>query len=154
MRSLWRSVCAALMVVVSGCSTMGEREPRFIEDVRPVPPLTKVTTFSIQRKDLIESLSSPKENSVRLVPVYQSVSSRQSYEYRIFDVKQGSAYALLGLEPSDILVAADRYLVKKPDQFPVFVQLLAGMNESSIEIRRGGEARLLKYRFIPALPTK
>ena len=154
MRSLRQSVCAALMIVVSGCSTMSEREPRFIEDIRPVPPLTKVTTFSIQRKDLIDSLSNPKENVVRLVPVYQSVSSRQSYEYRIFDVKEGSAYALLGLEPSDILVAADRYLVKKPDQFPAFVQLLAGMNESSIEIRRGGEARLLKYRFVPALPSK
>jgi hypothetical protein len=154
MRFFVPSVCAILMGLTSGCATISEREPRFIEDIRPVPPLTKVTNFSIQRKDLVDSLSSPKENSVRLVPVYQSVSSRLSYEYRIFDVKTGSAYALLGLEPSDIIVAADRYLVKKPDQFPAFVQLLAGMNEASIEIRRGGEARLLKYRFVPALPTK
>lgn len=144
----------AALVSVSACGAVSSVEPRFIEDIRPVPPPTKVVSYSIQRRDLQESLQDAQENSIRLVPVYQSVSSRQSYEYRLFDVKPASAYTLLGLESSDIVVAADRFLIKRPEQFPAFVQLLAGLNEATIEIRRGGESRLFKYSFIPALAEK
>jgi type II secretory pathway component PulC len=91
---------------------------------------------------------------VRLVPVYQSVSSTQTYEYRLFDVSPDGVYGLLGLENSDIIVAADRYLLKNPNQFPAFVRLLSNENEATIEIRRGGEGRLLKYSFVPAVNLK
>lgn len=151
--SIIRSLVVAVLVVMgSGCSASSSREPRYIDDVRPVPPPMKVLNFSIQRRDLQEALGQPKENQVRIVPMYQS--TRTAYEYRIFDVAPGSVYALLGLEPSDVLVAADRHLVKRPEQFPAFVQLMPGLNQASIEIRRGGEARLLKYSFVPALPEK
>ena len=60
-------------------------------------------------------------------------------------------YGLIGLENGDVIVAANRYLIKNPAQFPAFVQLLASQNEATIEIRRGGEARLHKYIFVPAL---
>ncbi len=148
-----RSLFLALLIVIgSGCAVSSSREPKFIEDVRPVPPPMKVMSFSIQRRDLQEALGQAKENQVRIVPMYQS--TRTSYEYRIFDIAPGSVYSLLGLEPSDVIVAADRYLVKRPEQFPAFVQLMPGLNQASIEIRRGGEARLLKYSFIPALAEK
>jgi len=150
-----RGLFAALMVlVVSGCGVSRPSEPKYIDDIRPVPPPLKVVTYSIQRRDLQEALGSAKDNAVRLVPVYQSVSSRQSYEYRIFDVKPESAYALLGLESSDIIVAADRFLVKRPEQFPAFVQLMTGLDNATVEIRRGGESRLFKYSFIPSLGEK
>jgi type II secretory pathway component PulC len=144
----------ATLVSLSACGAVSPSEPKFIEDIRPLPPPTKVVSYSIQRRDLQEALQDAQENSIRLVPVYQSVSSRQSYEYRLFDVKPASAYTLLGLESSDIVVAADRFLIKRPEQFPAFVQLLAGLNEATIEIRRGGESRLFKYNFIPALAEK
>ncbi len=144
----------AALVSLSACGAVSPSEPKFIEDIRPLPPPTKVVSYSIQRRDLQEALQDAQENSIRLVPVYQSVSSRQSYEYRLFDVKPASAYTLLGLESSDIVVAADRFLIKRPEQFPAFVQLLAGLNEATIEIRRGGESRLFKYNFIPALAEK
>ena len=144
----------AALVSLSACGAVSPSEPKFIEDIRPLPPPTKVVSYSIQRRDLQEALQDAQENSIRLVPVYQSVSSRQSYEYRLFDVKPASAYTLLGLESSDIVVAADRFLIKRPEQFPAFVQLLAGLNEATIEIRRGGESRLFKYNFIPALTEK
>jgi type II secretory pathway component PulC len=86
--------------------------------------------------------------------VYQSVSSTDSYEYRVFDINQDGVYALLGLENADIIVSANRYLIKNPAQFPAFVQLLAAENEAQIEIRREGEARLHKYSFVPAVPAK
>lgn len=141
-------------LLIGGCFSASNREPRFIEDIRPVPPVVKVMSFAIQRRDLQEALTHTNENTIRLVPVYQNVSVRQSYEYRVFDVKDASAYALLGIQSSDIIVAVDRYLLKRPEQFPAFVQLVAGMNEASIEVRRGGEARLFKYRFIPAIAAE
>jgi type II secretory pathway component PulC len=146
-----RYALVAGCLVFWGCFSSSSREPRFIEDIRPVPPALKVMSFAIQRRDLQETLTRTNENAIRLVPVYQNVSVRQSYEYRVFDVKDSSAYALLGIQSSDIIVAVDRYLLKRPEQFPAFVQLLAGLNEASIEVRRGGEARLFKYRFLPAI---
>lgn len=142
------------LIGIAGCAAIQSREPKFIDDIRPVPPALKVVNYSIQRKDLQDALGRTKENAIRLVPVYQNVSVRDTFEYRLFDVKESSAYALLGLQNSDIVVAADRYLIKRPEQFPVFVQLLSGMNESSIEVRRGGEARLFRYTFLPKVDSK
>jgi type II secretory pathway component PulC len=103
---------------------------------------------------LQDALTRIRENPIRLVPVFQSVSSTDSYEYRVFDINQDGVYALLGLENADIIVAANRYLIRNPAQFPSFVQLLAAENEAQIEIRRDGEARLHKYSFIPAVERK
>jgi len=139
----------AVLAVTSGCGASKLRKPKFIEDVRPIPPVLKVSSYAIQRRDLQEALTRIKENPIRLVPVFQSVSPADSYEYRIFDIGQDGVYALLGLENVDILVAANRYLIKSPGQFPAFVQLLANEKEATIEIRRGGESRLHKYTFIP-----
>jgi type II secretory pathway component PulC len=134
-----------------GCSTRGPREPKFIEDIRPIPPILKVTSYTIQRRDLSEALERVADAPIRLVPVYQSVSSTQTYEYRLFDVSPDGVYGLLGLENSDVIIAVDRYLLKNPNQFAAFVRLLTNENEATIEIRRGGEGRLLKYSFVPAV---
>jgi type II secretory pathway component PulC len=147
-----RFVVVAL--VLTSCSSTSLREPRFIDDIRPVPPPLKVMHLSIQRRDLQEALTRQGDNAIRLVPVFDNIAIKQSYSYRLFDVHENSAYALLGLQSSDVIVAADRYLIKRPEQFPAFVGLLAGADQATIEIRRGGEGRLLKYSFIPAAEKK
>lgn len=134
-----------------GCGPSAPLQPRFIDDIRPIPPALKEVSYAIQRRDLESALEREGEAPPRLVPVFASVSSRESYEYRIFDLRPGSPYALLGLQNSDIIVAANRYLIKRPEQFYQFVQLLRAENDGSIEIRRGGEGKLLKYSFIPQL---
>lgn len=134
-----------------GCGPTSPPQPKFIEDIRPIPPAMKEVSFAIQRRDFEHALEQEGEAPPRLVPVFATVASRESYEYRIFDLKPGSPYELLGLQNSDIIVAANRYLIKRPDQFQTFVQLLRVENEAAIEIRRGGEARLLKYSFVPAI---
>jgi hypothetical protein len=149
-----RLLCVGVLVAVAGCAPRGPREPKFIEDIRPIPPVLKVNSYTIQRRDLFEALERMSDAPIRLVPVYQSVSSTQTYEYRIFDVSQDGVYGLLGLENSDIIVAVDRYLLKNPNQFPAFVRLLSNENEATIEIRRGGEGRMLKYSFVPAVRMK
>lgn len=146
-----RVLVLASLLVFTACSGNTVREPRFIDDIRPVPPPLKITNFSIQRKDLQDSLTRQGDNAIRLVPVFDNVSVKQTYSYRLFDVHEGSAYSLLGLQSSDVVVAADRYLIKQPDQFPAFIGLLTGADEATIEIRRNGEGRLFKYRFLPSI---
>jgi membrane-associated protease RseP (regulator of RpoE activity) len=141
-------------VEIIGCAPRPPREPKYIEDIRPIPPAIKVNSFTIQRRDLQASLLRLGEVPVRLVPIYQSVTSTESYEYRLFDVTPDSVYALLGLENSDIIVAADKFLIKNQAQFPAFMRLLQNENEATIEIRRGGEARLLKYTFVPTIQMR
>jgi type II secretory pathway component PulC len=154
MRHLRLLVLIIFAVVVSACASTGIREPKFIDDIRPVPPPLKVVHYSIQRKDFQDALTRQGDNAIRLVPVFDSVSVKESFSYRLFDVHENSAYALLGLKTSDVVIAADRYLIKRPEQFPAFIGLLTAQDEATIEIRRGGEGRLFKYRFIPALEQK
>jgi type II secretory pathway component PulC len=142
---------ALVALVLQGCLSPKLEAPKFIDQVRPIPPSLKVISYTIQRRDLQDALTKIRESPIRLVPVFQTVSSTESYEYRIFDITHDSVYGLLGLENSDIMVAANRYLIKNPAQFPAFIQLLVHENEANIEIRRGGEARLHKYTFVPAL---
>ncbi len=152
LRRMLRACSLASLVLLSqGCGPAITREPKFIDDVRPIPPSLKVVSHTIQRTQLRASLTKIRENPIRLVPIFQSVSSSESYEYRVFDIAADSVYGLIGLENGDVIVAANRYLIKNPSQFPAFVQLLANQNEATIELRRGGEARLHKYTFVPAL---
>ena len=153
MRSLASTliVFSLMLVGLAGCGNRSYQGPKFIDDIRPISPALKVSSYTIQRRDLRSALTRITENPIRLVPVFQSVSSGESYEYRIFDINDDGVYALLGLENFDIVIAANRYLIKNPGQFPAFVQLLANENEAQIEIRRGGEARLHKYTFVPAI---
>lgn len=158
-RSKWQFSRYGMLVCVvailfQGCMSASVKSPKFIEDVRPIPPSLKVISYTIQRRDLQDALTKIRENPIRLVPVFQTVSSTESYEYRIFDITKSSVYGLLGLENSDIIVAVNRYLIKNPAQFPAFVQLLANENEATVEIRRGGEARLHKYSFVPAVKAR
>lgn len=154
-QQVWFGLSAVLMVLGGqGCLSASVKTPKFIDEVRPIPPSLKVISYTIQRRDLQEALTKIRENPIRLVPVFQSVSSTESYEYRVFDITRDGVYGLLGLENSDIIVAANRYLIKNPAQFPAFIQLLASENEATIEIRRGGEARLHKYSFIPAVARR
>ena len=149
---MWLAIGAIVTgTVLQGCVSHPVKTPKFIDEVRPIPPSLKVITYTIQRKDLQNALTKIRENPIRLVPVFQTVSSTESYEYRIFDIAHDGVYGLLGLENSDIIVAANRYLIKNPAQFPAFIQLLATENEATIEIRRGGQARLHKYSFVPTM---
>jgi type II secretory pathway component PulC len=111
----------------------------------------KVTNFTIQRRDVQTALTRTTENRLRMVPVFQSTAPGRAVEHRLFDLNSKSVYALLGLQSADIIVAADGFLVKRPDQFMIFTQLLQGQDQAPIEIRRNGEARLLKYAFVPSV---
>ena len=143
-------VAIGCFAAIVGCAPPAPREPKFIDEIRPVSPMLKATNYSIQRKDLVDALKRSQENTVRLVPI-TTVSNSATYEYRLFEIKPSGVYQLLGLENADVLIAVNRYVIKRPDQFSAFVQLLAAEDEATIEIRRGGEGKLFKYNFLPAV---
>lgn len=154
-RSILLKACAGVLVLTTGCFLpTKESQPKKIEEIRPTPPVFKSISFTIQRKDYIAQLSRVGDNTVRLVPVFQSAIASESYVHRVFDVKPKSVYTLLGINNTDIIVAVDGYLIRKPEQFVKYIELLQSEDSAAIEIIRGGESMLLRYSFIPSLRPK
>lgn len=138
--------CARL----SGGPAGAEADKYLITNMRPAPPPDlRTVSVTVERSELQKALGrTDLHGRVRLVPILRPESEKIPYpEYRLFDVREGSAYALLGLQNADVLVAADGYVLKDPQTFPIFVQLLRGQPGGKIEIVRGGEPILMEYRF-------
>lgn len=142
----------SVLMLLTGCSMTGRPNGAIkIEEVRPIPPVVKTIRLTIQRENLKTALSEGTDlNSIRVIPLYASVNPVAALEYRLFDIRPESAFNLLGLQNSDILVAAHGYVVQGPQQFAMYVRLLLEQDEGNIEIRRGGVPTLLQYAFIPA----
>ena len=87
-------------------------------------------------------------NSIRLVEVFRANTESQPYPvYRIFGLQPGSAYELLGLKNTDILVAANDYIIRTPQLFVQYVRLLPREPEAFIEIERGGIPLIFAYEM-------
>jgi len=138
---------------VSGCFTQERIEPKRIEEVRPFPPAFKSIGYTIQRRDLQTYLQHRGDNTIRLVPVYQNAVSAESHVHRVFDLKPKGIYGLLGIQNSDIIVAADGYLIKRPEQCIAYLELLQNEDTATVEIQRENDAVLLKYAFVPAIKS-
>jgi membrane-associated protease RseP (regulator of RpoE activity) len=151
MRFLCGVIFSVGLLCATGCINHEPLQPRRIEEIRPNPPLFKSISLTLQRRDFVSQLGRRGDNTIRLVPVFQSAVSPESYVYRVFDVKPKSVYTLLGLQNSDIIVAVDGFLVRKPEQFVAYTQLLQNEDASTVEIQRSGEAILLRYTFIPSV---
>lgn len=154
MNRVSRLLCIALLPIITctGCFLQKtSQQPKRIEDIRPNPPIFKSYSLTIQRKDFKSQLGRTGENTIRLVPVFQSAVNPESFVHRVFDVRPKSVYTLMGIQNADILVAVDGFLVKKPEQFVSYVELLQNEDSSTIEILRGGESILLRYNLIPSL---
>lgn len=154
MKRVSRLLCVTLipMATLTGCFLQRTpQQPKRIEEIRPNPPIFKSYSLTIQRRDFKSQLGRVGENTIRLVPVFQSAVNPESFVHRVFDVRPKSVYTLMGLQNADILVAVDGYLVKKPEQFVSYVELLQNEDSSTIEILRGGESILLRYNLIPSL---
>jgi type II secretory pathway component PulC len=69
-------------------------------------------------------------------------------EYRIFDIKEGSPYDLVGMKNADVLVGLNDYPIDEASKIPKFMYLLQGENSGLIEVRRQGKPILLKISFL------
>ena len=78
-----KSWLMALVVTaaLAGCSKTTRVEPKFIDEIRPVPPTHKVISYTIQRRDLRDALTRLRESPIRLVPVFQSLTSTEMLQF-------------------------------------------------------------------------
>lgn len=148
-----RLLLISMCLVMAACSGATPPRPTQIGDTRS--PLTRIRTIemNISRKALNTALDrAAPANDLRMVPVFRGVpgmseDAQPPPEYRFFEIKEESAYTLLGLRNGDILVAAHDYIVYNPTNFPNYVAKLLEIPEGFVEIRRGGEPYVLKYHM-------
>ena len=145
---------------VSGCAGMRSHRGLDVEGPsysleqlrRPVSPNASVQELSISKAELTRRLTaSDAQNSVRVVEVYRRGSSMPNAlpEYRLFDVSAHSAYALLGLQTADVLVAAEELAFSSPGKFAGYVSLLQTEPKGLLEVRRDGQPIVFHYTMTP-----
>lgn len=152
MKSLWRIILCALLC--GACAPRGLSAPEVqSSSARAAAGSLKTVTISVARKDLWAALQrgSPS-NDLRMVPVFSGAPSagdgdEPPPQYRFFDVKTDSAYYLLGMRNSDVLVTAHDHVVYEPEKFPAYIRMLLGAPEGWVEIRRGAELLLLSFKI-------
>lgn len=143
--------CALIFTLgFGGCSEVKiVTTPMKVSDVRKDIPLFKEKVVTVRLDDMQQALMrGDKVNSLRLVPVYSSTSSSGLHEYKLFEVQLGSVYRLLDLQNGDVLIAAQGYVIPDPNRFPVYISLISKVPDPNIEIQRGGQAMMLRYKFV------
>ncbi len=147
--------CIVLLSLVSCATTKKEGVGAIkINDIRGNQDSGMVTVkMAIDRMRYRQSLINTEVNSVRIVEIFQrlaKIESRNYPMYRIFDVKPGATYDLLGLKNGDVIVAASGYVIQDSRQFKHYVNVLEKVYDVSskekpcVEIVREG----IPYKFI------
>jgi type II secretory pathway component PulC len=151
------SVCyiimLAYMMSLSGCTTFSS-EPATLQAVKlelvnPNYKTQEETKVVVSKDDIRRALAGNSPvGSTRLIElVYRPDEAKPYPEYRIFGIQKDSIYEVLGLEDSDIIVAANGYILPNSRVFPSFLELLPKQENASIFIRREGKPILLAYEF-------
>ena len=140
-----------ILFIVTGCTVFSSNKAISIKAIRPIAPSDlKQASITINRQEYVRAVqaegSAPRLRVIAIMPGQASMAAIQ--EYRIFGVTPGSAAALLGLRNSDILVAANEYIVRAPGQFYTFLQFMETVPEASIEIRRNRTPIIIKFKFV------
>lgn len=149
-RVLFSIALSSGCAVLSGCSvTQRAEEPIKISAVRQPPADLQTITLTINRSDYVRALESSRgAGSLRVVPMVVSAAQAPTTpEYRLFNIRKGSVAELIGLENSDILVAAHDFVVRSPNQFYNYLNAVPKEKHSQIEIRRGNKPLLISFDF-------
>ena len=137
------TVCALLVMTTVGCARRSFRPITQLSSVRPPTFVEKVINKKVSAAVLRSACEQTAAvQALRMVAVYQQVLSGQPGlpEYRLFDVRKQSPYAVVGLETADVLLAANDYVLYEPEKFRTYVCLLAAEKTGWMNIRRGGVA--------------
>jgi len=129
--------------------TLGGNSPLKFSEVSPSTQPLKSVEIVVSRAEYLKAVGNEHLlATIRLVPILKSqYASSSSPEYRLFGVRDGSAYHLLGLQNADIIIAANDYIIFESQNFPKFLTLLKDEKEGTITVRREGNMMLLKVRF-------
>lgn len=147
-----KALIFSLIIFLIGCAETVSTKPVLIRQVLPVSPSLQIEEREIQRSELQAALQGGDVlNAVRLVQLFDSQQGGPVPQYRIFEIKPKSIYELLGLENSDVIVAAHGYVIPDWRNFPPYIGWLVTQNSSEIELKRQGRAMVMKYRIVPGL---
>lgn len=149
MRYLLISLCIASLI---SCAPRGETrgEENRLDKLRTVPVAARLQPRRVDKESYSRAVQSKELlSSLRLVPILKGETEKTPYpEYRVFGIKKGSPYSLLGLENADVLVAAEGFVVRDPATVPMYARLVLDQGRSQIEIRRGQEPILLSTEIV------
>lgn len=138
-------ICSCL----SGCSSWPWRASLSTKsNLYEVPRDVTTSQLTVSRADFKKRVANEDLRNIRMVPVTRSVREDTGFpEYRLFSISPESAYALIGLEDRDILVAAQDYAIVDASTFPLVVKLLENEPEARILIKRFGKMELVRTKF-------
>lgn len=150
----------SLLLSLPGCSSLfaprsSGGEAVTIDSLRGAAPYNRLSkTITVARELYVAALEREGSiNEARLVEIFhRGVPNEEIKEYRLLDVRPGSVYDLLGLRHNDVLVAADNYVIPTAPAFWGYLQLIAGFEKATIELRREGRPVLFTYKFVERLP--
>lgn len=145
----------AVVFVLSVCACDKQPRPPVAESssARASSGILKTVVVPVERKKLHAALKlgSPT-NDVRLVQVFRGGAPSDETggpppEYRFFDIKDDSAYALLGFRNGDILLTVEDHYLYRPENFPQYVRALLNVQGGAVEVRRAGDPMLLRFQI-------
>lgn len=148
--------CASLMcgaaVLLSGCSPLRPwaKEGLSAGQPRILPSDIAKQEMTVPRSEFVKRLRERGTvDGLRPVAILkgQSYEVQAFPEYRLFGIKKGSVYELLGLQNADILVSAQGFIIRDSRIFPEYIALLKNQPAAEIEIRRNDRPLLLKVAF-------
>lgn len=156
MRGVVVSVVLAVIVFsITSCSflqgiTGSSKDVVGTELYNPLPG-TRVLNRQLAHSELVaRSQHSGGVNALRLVQVYaRGQVEGAPPRYRIFGVRRGSIYELLGLSTADVLLAAEGRVIYETDGFTAYVlSYLPNQSRASIDIMREGQPMRFEYEII------
>lgn len=150
MGPVFRCMFCLALVIVLGCTPVATSSGIKISTVRSPPTSLEKVSTAIKRSVYAKALESSRgASNLRIVPMIVSSSQAPSTpEYRLFNVRKGSVGDVLGLQNSDILIAAHDYVIQNPSQFYGYLTAVQNEKSSQIEIRRGDRPMILSFDFI------
>lgn len=156
-----RAICivvSILGITVLGSACSGQQTTTVdpLSKSRSLPPGTRQIKKSISRKEYWQAIEKGGDiNRARLVEVFhRDRDPGVRPEYRLFDIREGSVYDLIGLKPLDILISANDYSVPSGSHFWQYLQLLRFANDATVEINRDGRPMVFNYSFVNDLPQE
>ena len=149
-----RPLITTILIALTLCSCGPRKtgQPEKFSDAMPGNAAAKTIDLTIPKKKLESAaLLGDTINTLRIVAVFRrgDQTSIGLPEYRLFDIRKGSAFDIIGLENADILQAANDYVIYQPEGLKTFVlQMLPTMETSSIRVVRGGVPLILNYKIV------
>ena len=156
------ALCVSVCFIVS-CSLTPKHKPGEgaikIDSIRGHQEAGVVTVkMAVDRMRYRQSLINAEVNSVRVIEIFQRKAKQEASTYpmyRLFAVKKGAAYDILGLKDGDIIVSAAGYVIQDGSQFKNYINVLEDVYDNSkkdkpnIEILRDGIPFNFIYYFSP-----